>query len=50
MAREGGRYIKEKNGELKLVQRTEPAKLEQSKGEEKAAPKVTPEVGNNEDA
>ena len=46
MAREGGSYIKEKDGSLKLVQRTQPALKEQPKAAKPAVKKVT----TNEDA
>jgi len=48
MAREGGSYIKEKDGSLKLVQRTQPVLKKQPKAVTPAIKKS--EVITNEDA
>lgn len=48
MAREGGSYIKEQDGSLKLVQRTQPAAVKQSRAKANAGAKK--EVVINEDA
>ena len=49
MAREGGSYIKEKDGSLKLVHRTQPAGSQKPKAVQ-SKPAKKPEVNVNEDA